>query len=249
MIRHSVAVACLVALFVGLVFYGPVGADWYYTFRPVAREFAAGETRLYDSAEYGYFNMPWLMLVLVPLALLPVRVGQAVLTLLSLTLVLASLRTFTQSVWVTALAVCTPFVVDLVLRGQVDALVLAGVVLTLRGLELHRPWWVAGGLWLMSVKPPNVLLVFVLAALVLRTWPWREQVQAASALVISVVVSLIACGADWPVRYVDYYLAKDLYRGFSVSLWAMPEVWLAASAVGFLWWWGRVAWRASGTPS
>ncbi len=243
------AVLALLALFGLVVQFGPVGADWFYTFRPVARDFAAGNTQLYDNTEYGYFNMPWLMVVLVPLALLPVRVGQALLTLISLSLVLVSLRAFTRSIAVTALAVCTPFVVDLVLRGQVDALVLAGVVLTLHGLEQRRSWVLAGGLWLMSVKPPNVLLVFALAGLVLLRWTWRERLQAVSLLGVSFVISLPFCGFDWPARYLGYYQDKSVYTGFSVSLWARPEVWLLASAVGFLWWWGRVAWRASDMQS
>lgn len=232
-------------LFIALVRYGPVGADWYYTFRPVARGFIAGHTHLYDDPAYGYFNAPWLMVVLVPLALLPVRVGQAALTLLSLALVLVSLRTFTRSMAVTALAVSTPFTVDLVLRGQVDAFALAGVVLTMRALEQRRAWWLAGGLWLMSIKPLNVVLVFLLALFALRGWMWSERARALSLLGMSAAVSLAVCGLDWPMRYVRFSAANPVYRGFSVSLWDMPELWLAVSAIAFVWWWSKQAWHCA----
>jgi len=59
----------------------PTGPDYYSTFRPVSEKFLQGETQLYDTVGYGYFNAPWGVLLIAPTLILPPKYGQSLVIL------------------------------------------------------------------------------------------------------------------------------------------------------------------------
>jgi len=55
--------------------YLPIGVDWEETFRPATLEFMAGHS---PYTVEGFFNPPWLLIPLIPLALLPIRISNLI---------------------------------------------------------------------------------------------------------------------------------------------------------------------------
>lgn len=124
----ALALALAAAVTIGLVVVmartWPIGPDYYFTFRPAAEMFLLGETRLYDQETLGFFNAPWTLLFFVPLTALSLRAGQAVLTVGTLLMLLASTglaregRPFPGYALVFALLNLHTF--DLLIRGQIE---------------------------------------------------------------------------------------------------------------------------------
>lgn len=238
MSKFAAAVLLLVVLWLLLAQVGPLGADWYWTFDPVADRLLAGQTRLYDATSRGYYNAPWAMLLIVPLAQLPLRAGQAGLTMLSLTLLLAAARAYTRRRLLLALGLTNAYVLDLVLRGQLDALVLAGAILSVWAVQQRRPLVLSVAVWLLTLKPVNAVVVLAVLVLAMRTWSWREWLVALSLPVLSCGLAAVVCGPDWPPRYLDNYLRWPLLTTYSVSLWdtlgqttLLLAVWLTATVL------------------
>jgi len=216
-----VAAGLLLALFVVLACYGPVGSDWFQTYHPVANRLWRGETRLYDARGGEFYNAPWTMLLLAPLARLPLRAGQAALTIFTLISLLAVTRAYTSNLLYVALALSTAFVLDHVLRGQVDAFALGGVILGMWALQHQRPVVLSAAYWLMLIKPVNLSLPLLLLTIALiRHWPWRDWVIVSSFPVLSVAVAAVWIGPTWPLRYVQHLVSTPPWPGFAIcSLW------------------------------
>lgn len=74
----AVIVVVLVAVVATLM---PASIDWRTAFRPAAREMLATGNPYHVE---GFFNPPWTVLPMIPLALLPERVGSAAMLVLGL---------------------------------------------------------------------------------------------------------------------------------------------------------------------
>ena len=131
----------------------------------------------------GYYNAPWLAVLLAPLTLLPVRWGWAALTVANLLIALILARRWQTGLVQPILALLSPAMVYIALHGQVDALVLGGLL-------LPTEWWVLAGL----TKPQATLrLVFGV--------PRRVWLRAAVLTGVILVVSLLWFG-NWPLEVV-----------------------------------------------
>ncbi|HMM30119.1 MAG TPA: hypothetical protein PKD46_17705 [Aggregatilineaceae bacterium] len=222
--RGASALALVALLLVaGFALWWPDGVDYFFTFRPVARGFLSGETRLYDEASLGFYNAPWTLLILVPFGLLSFSLGQAVLNTLSLGII-ASTSFFLQAArrippLFVVLSMVNLHTVDVLFRGQVDALALLGVLLGWLGVRNHRPYALSWGLWFIAIKPNNLLLVVLVFALAVRRWPWRDWLRAVSIPAASFALSLLVVGLDWPLRYIENYRVHGPPRYLSVTTW------------------------------
>lgn len=216
----ALAALLLVASF---ALWWPDGVDYYFTFRPVARSFLSGETRLYDEASLGFYNAPWTLLILVPLGLLSFSLGQAVLNTLSLSII-ASTSFFLQAArrippLFVVLSMVNLHTVDVLFRGQVDALALFGVLLGWLGVRNHRPYVLSWGLWFIAIKPNNLLLVVAVYLLAVRYWDRRDLLRVVSIPAISFALSLLIVGPDWPLRYIENHRVYGPSRYLSVTIW------------------------------
>jgi len=181
------------------------------------------------------------MTLIAPLSALPIRAGQAALTVITLVLLMVVAAYYSRNLLFVALALTTPFVIDHVLRGQLDAVVLSGAVLACYAVQHRRPLLVSVALWLMAIKPVNVTLVGLLVAVSIRRWSWREIAVVLSLPALSLAGSFVVIGWDWPARYVTNYNRVPLIQDFSVTLWNDFGPWLIIPGVLSIMWLVTVA--------
>jgi len=207
--RLGLAVAIVAALVIVMARSWPLGPDYYYTYFSATQAWLRGATRLYDHGFHNFYNAPWTLVLLVPLVWLPLPWGGAVLNVLSLVALAFAAHPFRKegqiSVLFVVLAVANLHTFDLLIRGQVDALGLAGVAIGWIAFRREQPWLMSTGFWLMSLKPNNLLLAGVLFLIAMRRWPLLDWIRALSLPVVSLGFSFALFGLDWPVRYVKNF--------------------------------------------
>lgn len=248
----------------------PGGDDWE-TFAGAARRITAGAPLYGQPITHSYYaNPPWLAALLLPLGLLPLAWGRAGLAVLSLMLGLAVARRLELSRRRAALVLLSPAMVYVLLHGQVDALVLGGLLLPRAAWPLvavTKPQVALGlpfGLRRADLAPAVALTLSVslLSLAVFGNWPlalWRQPapfVWGAHNLWLGlwpfqapVGVGLILAGLRR--RDERYLLAASPFCLPYATTSSLLGPWLAASAaltdgqalLVWLSWWGAVAWR------
>lgn len=183
---------------------------------------AAGRLPLLDTLVFGYdwhnywvmfqggwpdysavdvFNPPWTVLMLWPLAALPFKTGWAVLTLLTLAVLVASVPRRADGrlqVGLLAALLTSYWVLRQLAEGNLAGLMVAGALLLLNGLERRDPWRLAAGGLLVTAKyQESWLLILVVAWRVLRTWPVRRWAVAAGLSLAVAGPSLLLLGGPW----------------------------------------------------
>lgn len=104
----------------------PEQIDWVRTFRPAAREVLALRSPYNIST---YYNPPWILIPLMPIALLPDKVGNGFLFVISLcALISSAIRMGAKPFSLIAFLLSFP-VVFLLLFGQIDWMILFGLTL------------------------------------------------------------------------------------------------------------------------
>ena len=139
----------------------PLGVDFYVTFLPVGRDVLGGR---FPYENITFFNPPWLLVMLVPLALLPDGLAWGIFVILGITGYLVALRRLGASWPELVLLMLSPFVWYGIYYGNIDWLVLLGASLT--------PTW---GIWFLVLKPQ---MSIVLGGLwLIRAWPKRILIE------------------------------------------------------------------------
>jgi hypothetical protein len=130
--RKSIAAGIVIlsaALIIGaaILIFLPYGIDWSMYFRPAARAMLSGES---PYAVQGFYNPPWALVPLLPLALLPESLGRALLFLISFGSMFFIIRRLGARglVGVTAFLVSLPVAFGL-FNGNIDWLVMLGFLL------------------------------------------------------------------------------------------------------------------------
>lgn len=205
----------LVALLFALLLIGvmsvclPQGVDWHLAFRPAALELASGRS---PYRVEGFFNPPWALLPLVPIALLPENLGRAILTL-------AGILCFAFTAWrlggqplSTALFLLSPPVLHCLLNANIDWLAVLGFVL---------PPQI--GLFFVTAKPQvGIMAVIYWLANAWRKGGMREVTRVFGPLLLATAASLVLFG-PWPLR-----------AGQEVSLWWNASLWPMSIPVGLV---------------
>lgn len=250
--------ALLLAVFLAMGRFWPIGPDYFYTFRPLTEAFFRGETRLFDASSPGYFNAPWAVFLIAPTLLLPLSYGQAAITLISMIgLLLAihvvvpasartNLRVFLAAV---VLATANLHTFDLVIRGNVDGFLLLGLGLGWLGIKRRQPWLLGAGFWLLSIKPVNVALPALVMLWAARNWSRQEKLACLALLGLTLLLSFPLFGLDWPLRYLQFmtynqpfiYLQTSLWRTF--AFFGLPPILAMWTALPVLALFGVMAWR------
>jgi len=222
----ALALVALVALFViaplpANVF---VGGDWA-VFRGAARRVAHGNPHIYGVDfhpehpwNFFFYNAPWLAVALIPEALLPERLGWALLCTASLAATIALVWRWAKpnpGLLRMLLALISPPVIMIVINGQIDALIVSAV-------WLPPEWWP-----LVLTAKPQTALPLALAV------PRDRWLRAAVILGTAVILSLLLFGF-WP-RTLLHSIADNsthLTRGTHSLLWLLR---LAVGAVLIAW--------------
>lgn len=222
--KGLIAGVILIAIWVVMGAFWPVGSDYFYTFRPAAEAFLKGETRLYSDPGFGFYGAPWALLVIFPTLLMPLSYGQAVLTMLVLVgLVFSVMAVPEEKERLSPLVVVVTFAnlhtFDAIVRGNLDGLPLIGLGLSWLGVRLRRPLWLGIGLWFIACKPINLVLVVLYMLWHIRHWRPSEKLQVVIPLAVTVLVTSCLIGWDWPVRYINYSQQRPPQVGLQTSLW------------------------------
>jgi len=130
-----------------------------------------------------YFNPPWLAVLLSPFTLLSFRWSWAVLCVVSLGLTAALARRWQIGLIRLGLTVLSPAMVYILLHGQVDALILGGLL-------LPAEWWI-----IVALTKPQVA-VGLMFGIERGRWP-----RAAAITILIVLLSLLVFG-NWPLRFI-----------------------------------------------
>ena len=209
----SALLIVLFGLLIGLMTWVlPAGADWHETFRPAALALLHGNSPygLANGVEASFkasnfYNAPWTLLPLLPLALLPEALGRALLLMGTLIAFAYTAHKLGAKPLATTALLLSPPVVHCALVGNVDWLVALGFVL---------PPQI--GLFFVLVKPQMgwvVALFWLVEAW--RTGGWRAVLRTFAPVTGVMLLSFVIFGL-WPLR-----LERQLSIWWSASLWPM----------------------------
>lgn len=186
--------------------------DWHVTFYP------AGQNWL-DPYENSFHLVypPWLAMILAPFTLFPEDVARGLFAAFSVGLTAVGVRQLGGGFASLLLVLLTPFYVTLLVRGETDALPVAGL-----GLIMLEPvGWQVVGLALLALKPQTMgFAAAFLALFTLQTAYTQGQYTRLRQLVLGfgaiLLISFLLYGA-WPLDILERL--PDLYRVDDVSSW------------------------------
>ncbi len=180
--------------------YVPMWIDWP-TYRRAALAMAAGQNPYLVQGDF--YNPPWILIPLIPIALLPEKWGGAVLLTLSL-LVLAALAIHLKARLpkIVGLLLSLP-ALYLLYSGQIDVLCLAGIAM--------NP---VLGLFLVLAKPQIGVGVAVF-------WAWRSWKQGGWRRLL---ITFAPVGVTYILAFLAYYPyllrgADVIDMGWNYSIW------------------------------
>lgn len=195
-----IIIACLILISILMAHVLPLPVDWSTVFRPAALGLLAGRS------PYGgpFFNPPWTLFPLLPIALVPEPYDRGVFFIASLLLLAYTARKLGGGPVAVVIFLISAPVVQSLANGNLEALVLAGVIM---------PPFV--GLFFVSMKPQIGLAIAVF-------WAWqawrsgglRLLVLRFLPITIAVALSLAVFG-PWIVP-PDM---ENIYLGWNASLW------------------------------
>jgi hypothetical protein len=190
----SLAIAWVAAPFL------PAAVDWHTAFRPAAWAVLSGHSP-YDVE--GYFNPPWAVLPLIPLAILPEPVGRILLVIVSLASFAYVARRLGASKVATVALLVSPVVMHEVLNGNIDWLAVIGLVL---------PTWL--GLFFVVIKPQiGIAVVAYWAYASWKSGGVKELLKTFAPVVVAYGLSILIFG-PWPLR-----ATREVGLWWNASLW------------------------------
>lgn len=199
--RQLLAIALLVlvaALFVSVfsnlpVENGALAIDW--------KQIWAGTHAF--SANYGTTELrtpPWALPLIWPLTLLPLEVSWGLAAAATLAIIVLTVPRQKPRGWllgVLLLAGSYPALRQLI-DGNLEALVIGGVLLTLAADRRKNPWMLAAGVLIAAAKIQETWLFFAWFAVhIWRTWPRSEIAKAGLGAFAFAAPFLVWKGADW----------------------------------------------------
>ena len=176
----------------------PEADDWIIFYETGQRIWAG--TPLYGTpTHFNYYTYaPWLAVVISPLSLMPIRWGWAALCCVSLCVTLVLARRWQTGLVRPILVMVSPAMAYIILHGQVDALILAGLL-------LPREWW-----FLVGLTKPQVTLGLIFGV-------GRQRIFRAAALSGLIFLISIVWLGNWPLQ---------LLRQPAAFVYATHNLWL-----------------------
>jgi hypothetical protein len=149
----------------------------------------------------GLRSPVWSILPVLPLGLLSLRTSWGLMVLLTLIVTILSVpRTGDRRLWLASvllLVVSYPSLRHLV-DGNLEGLVIAGVVAALLGYHRQSPWIFTLGVFMASAKVQETwLFLLLLAIYTLRYWPRRKIWITAGIMLAFIFPSMLWKGREW----------------------------------------------------
>jgi hypothetical protein len=156
---------------------GELYDDWRI-YRHAAQNVLRGETPYFENT--GYFNPPWVAILLIPFSLVPFRIGAGMLSTTTISIVISICLKYKFSKIKVILIAVSPIVFYIIIHSQIDALVLAGIFLPVS-------WWP-----LVAISKPQIAIALGAHAL-------NKATIKSSIIILTVVlgVSFMIFGF-WP---------------------------------------------------
>ena len=183
-----------------LVVHLPNAIDWSNTYRPATRTLLSGQSPYTNK---WFFNPPWALFPLIPLALLPEAVGRTFLFVISLGLfALVAYKLGAGRVSLIAFLL-SPMVVHSLMTGNLDSLVLVSIVL---------PPQI--GLFFALIKPQiGIGLVLYWLIQSWREGGFKDVFRVFAPATLALLLSFALFGM-WPLR-----VSSLASRNWNASLW------------------------------
>ena len=184
---------------------------------------------------------PWSLVPLLPLGLLPMQTAWGILAGVGVFILVASVpRTGSKPVyWVSVLLLVISFPsIRNIADGNMENLVVGGVLLILYGYSSKHLYAIVIGILLATIKLQEITLLLIVVALyVLLTWTPRNWLKMGSWLTGAITLSLIWRGQSWFVALfgLNYQKYTDSIIDISVSA-ALRRLGLIPSFVITLFW-------------
>ncbi|MBN1658072.1 MAG: DUF2029 domain-containing protein [Anaerolineae bacterium] len=149
----------------------------------------------------GLRSPVWSILPILPLGLFSFRASWGLLVLLTLMATILSVpRPLDRRLWLSSvilIVVSYPSLRHLA-DGNLEGLIIAGIVVALLGLQKRTPWLYAAGVLIASAKIQETWLFFlVLAVYTLKNWSRRNVIIAAAIMLAVILPSLLWTGREW----------------------------------------------------
>ena len=215
----AAAALCVVGLKL-LTDYIPFASDWEVYFQPITRGWLDSSLVLYRDTGwgFGYWSPPWLIWLLIPLAVWPLWLGWGVLVVATLIAMIWLTRNYAHR-W---LVFASPLIIDLVLDGPVEIVPMLGIALG--WLAADRPYLLGIALVLMATRPQTCFLVALWLLL-----NHRHRIRALLIPALVFAVSLVLHGWDWPIRWASgpsvfglLGVESNITPWRSIGLWMIP---------------------------
>lgn len=212
----------IVILLTTALVHMPVTVDYKF-YISNTRAFLNGDTRLYDATSNSFYYMPWSLLITIPLSFLTDHWGQAALCFLSAAGIFISLHLLVKQVsgWGIMLVAFNLYTINMIASSQWDGLCVGACGLAWWSAENRRLPVFGLMILLLTTKPTNTVITLTLLVIyVARHWSIRDLIEAASFPVLGVAVSFLACGLDWPLRYMQYIQSTPPPQSYNLSIWS-----------------------------
>jgi hypothetical protein len=207
----TLALLALVGIFIVAAFslILPPGVDWQETYQPATVAVLKGGNP-YDpevAPNAPFFAAPWGVLPLIPMALLPLPLGRALLFVVSLIAFAYTVKKLGGSLITMLLFLLSPPVVHSLLNANIEWIPLLGFVL---------PPQI--GLFFIAVKPQTGFAVGLFwLAQAWRQGRWRQVLITFAPVTVATLLSFALYGL-WPFRFNN---VLNIAQDFNASLWPM----------------------------
>ncbi len=183
--KKATLIALALLAFIGAFWLIPydLGDDWN-TFKGSAMHILQGESLYSNPVNSLYYsNPPWVAVVLLPLGLLPAKLGWAILSCLTLLALFFLARRFHLPPLKLGLLVLSPPVIYTLIHGQIDVLVLAAFLLP----SEWRP--------VVAITKPQVSLGLLFNS---ELTNWKRTLLVTGAVLAASLIFF----ADWPLQLI-----------------------------------------------
>lgn len=189
---------CIIA---AAAFFIPEQIDWMRTFRPAALKIIHGQSP-YSILSFSY--PVWMLFPLIPIAILPVKIGNGILFFVQvLVLIFIAIKMGASPFSLAAFFLSFP-ILFMLLFGQIDWLVLTGLI--------FPPW---AGLFFLLAKPQLGLIPALF--LIIEEWRkngFKKTLLTVTPVCVAFMISFLVYGA-WFLQ-LDYGFLTAKYN---FSLW------------------------------